>query len=148
MLHSNTWNSLAVCLNWIIGIASQCLEPFDCLRMNSVQWNYCWVAIFVTSSVSAKNNLYWIELSMLDSNNWNQLTVEMKRSFFQAAIVSILLYGCTTSMLTKRLEKKLDSNDTRMLWAIMNRSWRQHNTTQHKAAAVRPPTTHHKNYPS
>ena len=53
---------------------------------------------------------------------------KMKRSFFQAAIVSILLYGCTTWMLTKRMEKKLDSNYTRMLRAILNRSWRQHPT--------------------
>ena len=36
----------------------------------------------------------------------------MKRSFFQAAVVSILLYGCTTWTLTKRLEKKLDGNYT------------------------------------
>ena len=47
----------------------------------------------------------------------------MKRSFFQAAVVSILLYGCTTWTLTKRLEKKLDGNYTRMLRAILNRSW-------------------------
>ena len=32
----------------------------------------------------------------------------LKRSFFQAAVTSILLYGCTTWTLTKRLEKKLD----------------------------------------
>ena len=32
----------------------------------------------------------------------------MKHSFFQARVVSILLYGCTTWMLTKRLEKKLN----------------------------------------
>ena len=50
----------------------------------------------------------------------------MKRSFFQAAIVSILLYGCTTWTLTKRLEKKVDGNYTRMLRAILNKSWRQH----------------------
>ena len=31
-------------------------------------------------------------------------------------------------MLTKRLEKKLDSNYTRMLQAILNKSWRQHPT--------------------
>ena len=54
------------------------------------------------------------------------LTDKMKRSFFQAAVVSILLYGCTTWTLTKRLEKKLDGNYTRMLWAILNRSWQQH----------------------
>ena len=60
---------------------------------------------------------------------WNSdLTDEMKRSFFQAAVVSILLYGCTTWTLTKRLEKKLDGNYTRMLRAILNKSWRQHPT--------------------
>ena len=52
----------------------------------------------------------------------------MKRSFFQAAVVSILLYGCTTWTLTKRLEKKLDDNNTRMLRAILNKSWRKHPT--------------------
>ena len=52
----------------------------------------------------------------------------MKRSFFQAAVASILLYGCTTWTLTKRLEKKLDGNYTRMLRAILNMSWRQHPT--------------------
>ena len=48
------------------------------------------------------------------------------RSFFLAAVVSILLYGCTTWTLTKRMEKKLDGNYTRMLRAILNKSWRQH----------------------
>ena len=55
----------------------------------------------------------------------------MKNSFFQAVIVSILLYGCTTWTLTKWLEKKFDSNYTRMLRAILNMSWRQHPTKQH-----------------
>ena len=50
--------------------------------------------------------------------------------FFQAAVVSILLYGCTTWTLTKRMEKKLDGNYTRMLRAILNKSWRQHPTKQ------------------
>ena len=40
----------------------------------------------------------------------SDLTDKMKRSFFQAAVTSILLYGCTTWTLTKRLEKKLDGN--------------------------------------
>ena len=48
--------------------------------------------------------------------------------FFQAAVVSIVLYGCTTWTLTKRLKKKLDGNYTRMLRAILNTSWRQHPT--------------------
>ena len=58
------------------------------------------------------------------------LTDKMKRSFFQAAIVSILLYGCTTWTLTKRLEKRLEGYYTRMFRAILNSSWRQHPTKQ------------------
>ena len=54
----------------------------------------------------------------------------MKRSFFQAAVVLILLYGITTWTLTKRMDKKLDGNFTRMLRAILNKSWRQHPTKQ------------------
>ena len=52
----------------------------------------------------------------------------MKLSFFQAAVASILQYGCTTWSQTKRLEKKLDGNYTRMPQAILNKSWRQHPT--------------------
>ena len=40
--------------------------------------------------------------------------------------MSILVYGCTTWALTKWLEKKLGGNYTRMLRAILNKSWRQH----------------------
>ena len=62
----------------------------------------------------------------------------MERSFFKAAVASILLYGCTTWTLTKRLEKKLDGNYTRMLRAILNKSWRQH-PTRHQLYGHLPP---------
>ena len=68
----------------------------------------------------------------------SDLTDKMKRSFFQAAVVSILLYGCTTWMLTKRLKKKLDGNYTRVLWAILNKSWWQH-PTRHQLYGHLPP---------
>ena len=64
----------------------------------------------------------------------------MKRSFFQAAVISILLYGCTTRTLTKRLEKKLDGNYTRILRTILNKSWQQH-PTKHQLYGHLPPIT-------
>ena len=70
----------------------------------------------------------------------SDLTDKMKHRFFQAAVVSILLYGCTTWTLTKRLEKKLDGNYTRMLRAILNKSWRQH-PTRHQLYGHLPPIT-------
>ena len=62
----------------------------------------------------------------------------MKHSFFQVTVMSILLYGCTTWTLTKWLEKKLDSNYTRMLRVILNKSWRQH-PTRHQLYGHLPP---------
>ena len=64
----------------------------------------------------------------------------MKCSFFQPAVVSILLYGCTTWTLTKRLKKKLNGNYTRMLRAILNKSWRQY-PTRHQLYGHLPPIT-------
>ena len=49
----------------------------------------------------------------------SDLTDKMKRSFFRAAIMSILLHGRTTWTLTKWMEKKLDGNYTRMIWVII-----------------------------
>ena len=80
----------------------------------------------------------WTAIDWLSIIWKSDLTNKMKRSFFQAAVVSILLYGCTTWMLTKRLEKKLDGNYTRMLRAILNKSWRQH-PTRHQLYGHLPP---------
>ena len=72
----------------------------------------------------------WKTINRLSVIWKSNLTDKMKRSFFQVAIVSILLYGCTTWTLTKRQEKKLDGNYIRLLWAILNKSWRQQATKQ------------------
>ena len=70
----------------------------------------------------------WTAIDKLSIIWKSNLIDKIKSSFFQAAVVSILIYGCTTWTLTKRLEKKLDDNYTRMLRAILNNSWRQHPT--------------------
>ena len=82
----------------------------------------------------------WIAINRLSIIWKSDLTDKMKRSFFQAAVTSILLYGWTTWTLTKRLEKKLDGNYTRMLRAILNKSWRQH-PRRHQLYGHLPPIT-------
>ena len=52
--------------------------------------------------------------------------------------VYIYIYICTTWTLTKRLKKKLDGNYTRMLRAILSKSWRQH-PTRHQLYGHLPP---------
>ena len=82
----------------------------------------------------------WTTINRLSIIWKSDLTNKMKCSFFQAVVVSILLYGCTTWTLTKQLEKKLNGNYTRMLWAILNKSWQQH-PTRHQLYGHLPPVT-------
>ena len=82
----------------------------------------------------------WTAIDRLSIIWKSNLTNKIKCSFFQAADVSILLYGCTTWTLTKRLEKKLDGNYARMLRAILNKSWQQH-STRHQLYGYLPPIT-------
>ena len=72
----------------------------------------------------------WTAIDRLSVVWKSDLTDKMKHSFFQAVVVSILLYGCTKWKLTKRMEKNLDGNYSRMLRVILNKSWRQHPTKQ------------------
>ena len=64
----------------------------------------------------------WTAIDRLSVIWKSDLTDKMKCRFFQAVIVSIQLYGCSTWTLTKCMEEKLDGNYTRMLRAILNKS--------------------------
>ena len=93
--------------------------------------------IYFRSSISSMENdintwlpKAWTAINKLLVIWQSDLSYEIKRNFFQAADVSILLYRCTTWMLTKRIEKKLDGNCTRMLQALLNKSWKQRPTKQ------------------
>ena len=90
--------------------------------------------------IGTRQTKAWTAIDRLSIIWKSDLTDKMKRSFFLAAVVSILLYGCTTWTLTKRLEKKLDSNYTRMLRAILNKSRRKH-PTKHQLYGHLPPIT-------
>ena len=103
--------------------------------------------IYLGSSISSTEKYIdtrltkvWTTINRLSIIWKSDLTDKMKRSFFQAAVVLILLYGCITWTLTKWLEKKLDGNYTRMLWAILNKSWQQH-STRHQLYGHLPPIT-------
>ena len=82
----------------------------------------------------------WTAIHKLSIIWKSDLTDKMKRSSFKAAVVSILLYGCTNWTLTKQLEKKLDGNYNRMMRAILNKSWRQH-PAKHQLYGHLPPIT-------
>ena len=61
----------------------------------------------------------WTAIHRLSVIWKSHLTDKMKRSFFQAAIVSILLYGFAICTLSKRMEKKLDGTMMMMMMMMM-----------------------------
>ena len=102
----------------------------DCLSPE-FKWQQVFAGLRDSSQIDTRLTKAWTAINRLSIIWKSDLTDNMKRSFFQAAVASILLYGCTTWTLTKRLEKKLDGNYTRMLRAILNKSWRQHPKRHH-----------------
>ena len=75
--------------------------------------NFTYIYIFINTELAKA----WTAMNWLLVIWKSELTDKIKHSFFQAAVVSILQYGCTTWTLTKRMEKKLDDNYRRMLQA-------------------------------
>ena len=69
----------------------------------------------IENNINTRLGKVWAAIDSLLVIWMLHLTDKIKRSFFQAAIVSILLNGCTTWTLTKPMKKKLDGNYTRIL---------------------------------
>ena len=111
-------------------------------RLNYNFWDLSYVEcqFFAEKDIDTRITKVWTAIDRLSVIWKSDLTDKMKRSFFLAAVVSILLYGCTTWTLTKRMEKKLDGNYTRILRAILNKSCRQH-PTKHQLYGHLPPIT-------
>ena len=111
-LHVNAHKTEFMCFNQKVDIST-----LDTTSLKLVD-KFAYLGSSVSSTEKDINTWLmkaWTAINRLSIIWKSNLTDKMKRSFFQAAVMSILLYGCTTWTLTKQLEKKLDSNYTRML---------------------------------
>ena len=134
-LHVNAHKTEYMCFNqtgYIFPLNGSSLKPVD---------KFTYLGSSVSSTYIDMNTRLakvWAANDMLSVMWKSDLPDKIIRSFFQAEVVSILLYGCTTWTLTKRTEKKLDGNYTRMLRVILNRSWRQHPTNHNCTSTYHP----------
>ena len=131
-LHVNTHKTEYMCFNQTGDISTLDGTPLKLVD------NFTYLGSSVSSTekyIDTRLTKAWTAIDKLSIIWKSNLTHKMKHCFFQAAVVSIMLYGCTTWTLTKRLEKKLDGNYTRMLRVILNKSWRQH-PTKHRYTAT------------
>ena len=121
-LHINIDNTKYMCLNQRGGIST--------LNGSSQKLvdKFTYQASSVSSTEKDINTLLakaWTAIERLSVILKSDLIDKINHSFFQVAVVSILLYRCTIWTLTKRMEKKLNGNYTRMLRAVLNKSWKQ-----------------------
>ena len=58
----------------------------------------------------------WTAIDWLSIIWKSDLSDKINPNFFQAVVVSVLLYGCTTWTLTKCIAKKLDGNGKKKYW--------------------------------
>ena len=126
-LHVNADKTEYICFNprgdisTLNGSSLKLVDKFTNLG-NSVSWTEKDINTLLAKAWTAI-----VRLLVIWKSN---LIDKIKRSFVQAAVVSILLYGSTTWTLTKRMVKNLCSNYTRMLLAIFIKTWKQHPTKQ------------------
>ena len=140
-LHVNAEKTEYMCFNQrgdISSLNSTSLKIVD---------NYIYLGSSISSTEIDINRLVAKPWTVIDSLSvvWKlDLTHKIKRSFFQAAVVSILLYRCTTWAQTKRMEKKawlqLRKNAANNIEEVQEAALL-------KEAAVWPPSTYHKTIP-
>ena len=102
-LHLNAHKTECMCYNQIGDIS-----PLNGSSLKLVdKFTYQGSSVSSTETdIDTRLTKAWAAINRLSVIWKSDLTDKMKRSFFQSAVVSILLYGCTTSTLTKQLEKK------------------------------------------
>ena len=118
---------------WLVGWFLWHINVSRLFKDNSYVYKFIYRESSVSSTETDTNTWLaktWAAIDRLSVIWKSDLTDKIKHSFLQAAVILILLYGCTTWTLTKRMEKKLDGNYTRMLRATLNKSWSQHLTKQ------------------
>ena len=82
---------------------------------------------FTENDINTRLTNAWTAIYRL-SVIWKSDQSHKRKQFFQPAVVSILLYGCTTRTLTKHVEKKPSGNCKKCYRAVLNKSWMQHPT--------------------
>ena len=142
-LHVNAHKTEYMCFNQTGDIST--LEETSLKLVDKITYLGSRVSSTEKKDIDTQLMKAWTAIDKLSIIWKSDLTDKMKCSFFQAAVVSILLYGCTTWMLTKRLEKKLDGNYTKNVASNIEQDLA---ATPHKALTIWPPASHHEMYPS
>ena len=112
---------------------SLCNEVSITSSINSKSPKLVYQFIYLSINISSTENNVNMQIGKTWTATDKLLTIwifdlsdEIKLEIFQVVAMSILLNGCTTWTLAKQPKKKLDRNNTRILHAVLYKSWKQH----------------------
>ena len=101
-LHVNAHKTEYMCYNQTGDISTLDATPLKLVD----KFTYLGSSVWSTEKdIDTRLTKVWTDINRLSIIWKSDITDKMKCSFFQADVVLILLYGCTTWTLTKRLEK-------------------------------------------
>ena len=159
LIQSNTWNHLTFLVKFNC-LKKKCFDmtsnlciyaKLNCLKKNCYVYGFsindlnCLVYSSTEKDIDTRLTKAWTAIDRLSIIWKSDLTDKMKSSFFQAAVVSILLYGCTTWTLTKtageETRRKLHKNVKSSIEQVLA-------TTPHETPIIRKLAPNHENYTS
>ena len=130
---------------------SNCLKLVYANRCRIVFNVSLWLHFFSCCFASFLHTVIWYQVFFFKTNYLNTVVwfkvIQFNPNNYMVSSnhIYLIFVICLHITLTKRLEKKLDGNYTRMLRAILNKSWR---ATPHKTPTVQSPNSYHENYSS
>ena len=83
-----------------------------------------------SNDIDNRIGMAWAALNKMNTLWKSNLPKKLKISLFRATVESILIYGGQCWTLTATLNNKLDGTYTRMLRAVTNTSWNEHQTNK------------------
>jgi len=103
-------------------------EPLTIIKGNDLAevCNFRYLGSYTESTeadLKARKAVAWKALNSMSSVWKSHISHSVKRSFFQATVETVLLYGSETWTLTPTLERSLNGCYTRMLRAALNKWW-------------------------
>ena len=128
-LHMNAKKTQFMAFNQPTCVEIKTVEGSPLEEVNDFKYLGSWVKS-TEQDIKVKKALTWKACNKL-TKIWNStLSRHLKIRLFQATVESVLLYGCETWTINKKIRKSLDGCYTRMLRSALNVSWKTHMTNR------------------
>jgi hypothetical protein len=128
-LHMNAKKTQFMVYNQPTDVEIQTVDGSLLQEVKDFKYLGSWVGS-TEQDIKVRKAMAWKACNKL-SNIWKStLTRHLKVKLFQATVESVLLYGCETWTITKKIGKALDGCYTRMLRSALNVSWKMHMTNK------------------